>query len=45
MKKCVVVLVVLTGFLLGSSLSAHHGTGASYDVHKVIVVKGVINAI
>ncbi len=42
MKKSVIVLVVLAGFLTGSSLFAHHGTGTSYDMHKVVVVKGVI---
>jgi uncharacterized protein DUF6152 len=43
MKKSVFVLGMLAGFLLGSvSLYAHHGTGTSYDMHKVVVVKGVI---
>jgi len=43
MKKSVVVLSVLVGFLTGSvSLFAHHGTGTSYDMHKVVVLKGVI---
>jgi hypothetical protein len=43
MKKSVVVLVVLAGFLMGSvSLFAHHGTGASYDMHKVVVLKGTV---
>jgi Family of unknown function (DUF6152) len=43
MKKSIVVLAVFAGFLTGSvSLSAHHGTGASYDMHKVVVLKGTI---
>jgi Family of unknown function (DUF6152) len=43
MKKLVVSLAVVSGLLLGSvSLFAHHGTGASYDMHKVVVLKGVI---
>jgi len=42
MKNTSVVLVVLALFAMDSSLFAHHGTGASYDLHKVIVVQGVI---
>ena len=43
MKKSIVVLAVFAGFLTGSvSLFAHHGTGASYDMHKVVVLKGTI---
>jgi hypothetical protein len=43
MRKSVIVLAVLVGFLTSSvSLFAHHGTGTSYDMHKVVVVKGVI---
>jgi len=43
MRKSVIVLAVLVGFLTSSvSLFAHHGTGASYDMHKVVVLKGVI---
>ena len=42
MKKSVLVLAVLASFLMGTSLFAHHGTGTSYDMHKVIVVKGVV---
>ena len=43
MTKWVISLVLLAGLLLGSgTLLAHHGTGASYDMHKVVVVKGVV---
>ena len=43
MKKSVVFLAMLAGFLMVSvPLFAHHGTGASYDMHKVISLKGVI---
>ena len=43
MRKSVVVLAALVGLLLGSgTLFAHHGTGTSYDMHKVVVLKGVI---
>jgi hypothetical protein len=43
MKKSFVVLGMLVGFLAGSvPLFAHHGTGTSYDMHKVVVEKGVI---
>jgi hypothetical protein len=42
-KKLVISLAVLSGFLVGSGpLFAHHGTGTSYDLHKVIVLKGVV---
>ena len=43
MKKSVVFLAMLAGFLMGSAaVFAHHGTGISYDLHKTVVVKGVI---
>ena len=43
MKKSVLFLAVLSGLLLVSvTLFAHHGTGTSYDMHKVVVVKGVV---
>ena len=43
MKKSVAVMALLAGVLLGSgTLMAHHGTGASYDMHKVVVLKGVV---
>ena len=43
MKRSVLFLAVLSGLLLGSgTLSAHHGTGTSYDMHKVVVLKGVV---
>jgi hypothetical protein len=43
MKKTVFSLAMLAGFLMGSvTLFAHHGTGISYDLHKTVVVKGVI---
>jgi len=42
-RKSIIVLAVLAGFLVGSvSLFAHHGTGTSYDMHKVVVLKGVV---
>ena len=41
MKKFVVV-AILAGIAPGLLL-AHHGTGASYDMHKVVVLKGVIS--
>ena len=43
MKNAAVSLAMLAGFLLVSvSLFAHHGTGISYDMHKVVVLKGVV---
>ena len=43
MKKPLVFLTVLAGLLSASgTLFGHHGTGTSYDMHKVAVVKGVI---
>jgi len=43
MKKPAVILALFAGLLMGSgSLFAHHGTGTSYDLHKVVVLKGVI---
>jgi hypothetical protein len=43
MKKSAILVAALAGLLLGSgTLFAHHGTGTSYDLHKVIVLKGVI---
>ena len=43
MKNSAISLVMLVGFLMISvSLFAHHGTGVSYDMHKVIVLKGVV---
>jgi len=41
MRKAVIAAVA--GLLLVPGLLfAHHGTGASYDMHKVVVLKGVI---
>ena len=43
MKKSLVVLAMLAAFVVGPAwLFAHHGTGSSYDMQKVVVVKGVI---
>lgn len=43
MKKKVVTFGILFGSLLASiSLFAHHGTGVSYDMNKVVVLKGVV---
>jgi hypothetical protein len=43
MKKLVAAVAVLAGALIGSGpLFAHHGTGTSYDLHKVVVLDGVI---
>jgi hypothetical protein len=43
MKNVLASLAILSGFLMVSaSLFAHHGTGTSYDLHKVLVLKGVI---
>jgi Family of unknown function (DUF6152) len=43
MRKWAVCLTVLAGSVLGTgTLFAHHGTGTSYDMHKVVVLKGVI---
>ena len=42
MKNSVISAAMLAGFLMASvSLFAHHGTGVSYDMHKVVVLKGV----
>jgi len=41
--KSTVLVAVLTGFLMASvSLFAHHGTGVAYDMHKLVVLKGVV---
>ena len=43
MKKPIVLVAVFAGLLIASGpLFAHHGTGTSYDLHKVVVLKGVI---
>ncbi len=43
MKNSAISLVMLVGFLMVSvSLFAHHGTGVSYDMHKTVVLKGVV---
>ena len=41
-SRLAVVLAVAAGLLMGTQLFAHHGTGVSYDMKKVITVKGVI---
>jgi Family of unknown function (DUF6152) len=40
--RLAVILAVACGMLMGTQLFAHHGTGISYDMHKTVVVKGVI---
>jgi hypothetical protein len=43
MKNLATSIAVLAVFLMAStSLLAHHGTGTSYDMHKVVVLKGVV---
>jgi hypothetical protein len=43
MKKPVVLVVVFASLMMGAgALYAHHGTGTSYDLHKVVILKGVI---
>jgi Family of unknown function (DUF6152) len=42
MKKLVIVTTLVVLAMGPSLLFAHHGTGASYDMHKVVVLKGVI---
>ena len=42
--KFVVLLAMFFGLLMVSaSVFAHHGTGISYDMHKVVVLKGVVS--
>jgi hypothetical protein len=42
-RKLVLSVTLLMGFLMLSvSMFAHHGTGVSYDMHKVVVLKGVV---
>jgi len=42
-SKSVFVGTILIGFLMVSvSMFAHHGTGVSYDMQKVVVLKGVV---
>jgi uncharacterized protein DUF6152 len=44
MKRSAISMVLLIGLLMFSaSLFAHHGTGTSYDMHKVVVLKGVVD--
>ena len=44
MKTCLIVVSLLAAFLLTVSpvAIAHHGTGISYDLSKVVSVKGVV---
>jgi Family of unknown function (DUF6152) len=43
MKKIAVIFgMSLFSLLACVSLFAHHGTGISYDMHKVVVLKGVV---
>jgi len=43
MKKFAFIFgALLFSSLASASLFAHHGTGVSYDMHKTIVLKGVI---
>lgn len=42
MKKSAVFLVTLAALVSVVSLFAHHGTGVSYNLHKTVVLKGVI---
>ncbi len=45
MKKSFVVATLVglvVGLMVPGLLFAHHGTGASYDMHKVVVLKGVV---
>jgi hypothetical protein len=42
-RKFVISATMFIGFLMVSvSMFAHHGTGVSYDMHKVLVLKGVV---
>jgi len=43
MRKNIVAIAITAGFLTGVPLFAHHGTGTSYDMHKVVVLKGVVS--
>ena len=43
MKKTPVIFgMFLCSLLASASLLAHHGTGISYDMHKVVVLKGTV---
>ena len=43
MKKIVPIVAMLScSVLLSISVFAHHGTGVSYDMHKVVVLKGMV---
>jgi hypothetical protein len=43
MKNCFIACCVVVGVLfISMAASAHHGTGASYDLTKLVTVKGVI---
>jgi len=42
MRKSVVLAALVGLLLVPGLLFAHHGTGASYDMHKVVVLKGVV---
>lgn len=41
-KPVILLAVVLGGTLFCSSVSAHHGTAASYDMSKSVTVKGTV---
>jgi hypothetical protein len=42
MRKSVVFITLAGLLMVPGLLFAHHGTGTSYDMHKVVVEKGVI---
>lgn len=42
MKPAVLIAALVGFFIVSVSLSAHHGTGIAYDMHKLVVLKGVV---
>jgi Family of unknown function (DUF6152) len=43
-KSVVMIFTVLVLLMASGSLFAHHGTAVSYNIHKVLVLKGVVTS-
>jgi hypothetical protein len=41
-RNSMIVLCVAAVLILSTAVSAHHGTGVSYDLSKLVTVKGVV---
>src|SRR5215208_5001245 len=45
MKKPLMCLVLLSAIAMGTSLTAHHGRGASFDMKKQVTLKGTVSQV